>query len=755
MSVATDASSAPVDLLVSVGKNQSTKTLLRVIILFFIAAAAVASRLFSVIRFESIIHEFDPWFNFRATKYLVANGFYDFWDWFDDRTWHPLGRVTGGTLYPGLMVTSGAIYHLLRALTVPVDIRNICVLLAPAFSGLTAYAAYLLTNEMTTSPSAGLLAAAFMGITPGYISRSVAGSYDNEAIAIFLLVYTFYLWIKALKLGSVLWGALCALFYGYMVASWGGYAFITCLIPLHAFVLVCMGRFSMRLYVSYTTWYALGTLASMQIPFVGFSPVRTSEHMPALGIFGFLQLVAFLEYVRSAVPSRQFKNFLYVGLGGVFGVSLLALVGLTTFGYIAPWSGRFYSLWDTGYAKIHIPIIASVSEHQPTAWPAFFFDLNMLIWLFPAGVYLCFQKLEDEHVFIIVYSLFGSYFAGVMVRLMLTLTPVVCVAAAIAVSNLLDTYLDIRSPEPIDSEQESSDAATKKASKHGVLKAASQPVVGIYNLLSKAFIAGSMTLFLLVFVQHCTWVTSNAYSSPSVVLASRMPDGSQHIIDDYREAYQWLRQNTKEDAKIMSWWDYGYQIGGMADRPTLVDNNTWNNTHIATVGKAMSSREEVSYPIMRQHEVDYVLVVFGGLLGYSGDDINKFLWMVRIAEGIWPDEVKERDFFTARGEYRVDGEASDTMKNSLMYKMSYYNYGSLFPPGQAQDRVRGARLPDQGPVLNTLEEAYTSENWIIRIYKVKDLDNVGRDHASASSFERGHKKKKASKKRGPRVLRVE
>lgn len=27
----------------------------------------------------------DPWFNFRATKYLVNNGFYKFWDWFDDR----------------------------------------------------------------------------------------------------------------------------------------------------------------------------------------------------------------------------------------------------------------------------------------------------------------------------------------------------------------------------------------------------------------------------------------------------------------------------------------------------------------------------------------------------------------------------------------------------------------------------------------------------------------------------------------------
>jgi dolichyl-diphosphooligosaccharide--protein glycosyltransferase len=118
------------------------------------------------------------------------------------------------------MVTSGAIYHALRWLTFPVDIRNICVLLAPGFSGLTAFASYLLTSEMSTSPSAGLLAAIFMGIAPGYISRSVAGSYDNEAIAIFLLVFTFYLWIKAVKVGSVMWGGLTALFYGYMVSAW-------------------------------------------------------------------------------------------------------------------------------------------------------------------------------------------------------------------------------------------------------------------------------------------------------------------------------------------------------------------------------------------------------------------------------------------------------------------------------------------------------------------------------------------------------
>jgi dolichyl-diphosphooligosaccharide--protein glycosyltransferase len=97
--------------------------------------------------------------------------------------------------------------------------------------------------------------------------------------------------------------------------------------------------------------------------------------------------------------------------------------------------------------------------------------------------------------------------------------------------------------------------------------------------LDSRFVVIGVAVFLLVFfVQHCTWVTSYAYSSPSVVLASKNQDGSQHIIDDFREAYYWLRQNTKEDAVVMSWWDYGYQIAGMADRPTLVDNNTWNNS---------------------------------------------------------------------------------------------------------------------------------------------------------------------------------
>lgn len=54
----------------------------------------------------------------------------------------------------------------------------------------------------------------------------------------------------------------------------------------------------------------------------------------------------------------------------------------------------------------------------------------------------------------------------------------------------------------------------------------------------------------------------------------------------------------------------------------------------------MSSNESAAYKIMRSLDVDYVLIIFGGVIGYSGDDINKFLWMVRIAEGEHPKDIR-------------------------------------------------------------------------------------------------------------------
>ncbi|GAB6031997.1 Dolichyl-diphosphooligosaccharide--protein glycosyltransferase subunit stt3b [Chamberlinius hualienensis] len=708
------------------------KSLLTFTILALTCLAGFSSRLFAVIRFESIIHEFDPWFNYRSTHYMVEHGFYNFLNWFDDRAWYPLGRIVGGTVYPGLMITSGSIHYILDFLNIPVHIRDICVFLAPIFSGLTALSTYFLTKELW-SPGAGLLSACFIAIVPGYISRSVAGSYDNEGIAIFALMFTYYLWVKAIKTGSIFWSVLTALAYFYMVSAWGGYVFIINLIPLHVFVLILMGRFSYKVYIAYSTFFILGLLFSMQIPFVGFQPVRTSEHMASAGVFVLVQGIAIMKYVQSLLTKSEIRLVFYLAVAGIGGFVFLSVVALTYAGYIAPWSGRFYSLWDTGYAKIHIPIIASVSEHQPTTWFSFFFDLHVLILTFPVGLWYCIKNINDERVFIVLYALSAVYFAGVMVRLMLTLTPVVCVLSAIAFSHLFDLYLKEEAPlkkTNEDSEDESEEEKKgNKYDKAGKLRkmkheqAKENSGLGI-NIRSVVIVA--VVMMLMMFVVHCTWVTSNAYSSPSIVLASYSSEGTRTILDDFREAYYWLAQNTADDARIMSWWDYGYQIAGMGNRTTLVDNNTWNNSHIALVGKAMSSNESAAYQIMRSLDVDYVLVIFGGVIGYSGDDINKFLWMVRIAEGEHPKEIRESDYFTERGEFRVDSEGSPTLLNCLMYKLSYYRFGELrldFRTAPGFDRTRNAIIGNKDFDLEYLEEAYTTEHWLVRIYKVKQPVN--------------------------------
>lgn len=77
--------------------------------LLAICVMAFSLRLFSVVKYESVIHEFDPYFNFRVTTYLTKEGFYNLWNWFDDRTWYPLGRVVGGTVYPVRLVLDCAV----------------------------------------------------------------------------------------------------------------------------------------------------------------------------------------------------------------------------------------------------------------------------------------------------------------------------------------------------------------------------------------------------------------------------------------------------------------------------------------------------------------------------------------------------------------------------------------------------------------------------------------------------------------------
>jgi dolichyl-diphosphooligosaccharide--protein glycosyltransferase len=759
---------------------------LQVAILAGLFLLAFAIRLFSVVRHESIIHEFDPWFNFRGAKYLVDHGFYEFHNWFDKRSWYPLGRHVGGTVYPGLMYTSAVLHDVLDALSLHIDIRDVCVLTAPLFAGFTTLSMYLLTSSAFHSPSAGLLAAAFMSVAPGYISRSVAGSYDNECIAIFALINTFYLWLRAVRSGSMAWATLAALAYLYMVAAWGGYIFIINVVPAHVLASLFMGVYSQRMYVAFSTFYLLGTLMSMQIPFVSFIPVTSPEHFAAFAVFVLLQVLQLHRFLKATLTPPTMRRVLR---GTVYAVATLAVavVAVSALGLVPSFTGRLLRL--LGSSK-NIAIVKSVSEHQPSPWTSFFFDLHVIVVFVPVGLCAAFlhggdavragrrrRQLTDLSLFAVLYVVLASYFSSIMVRLILILTPAAASVAGYGATTLLHACMTTLSASSLDEAQalaidkadttsgggggggggaqKKKATATAKAAATAaaavVAAAATSASVAHVDVLtspavtSKGEMATSVaplslaarfsfytrkayalatTLVLLstfaFFVTHSSWATSFMYSSPAVVLQSRAADGSTVVFDDFREAYTWLRHNTHEDDRVMSWWDYGYQITGMANRTVIVDNNTRNNTHIATVGYALSSPEARAIPVLRALDVDYVLVIFGGAIGYSSDDIAKFLWMIRIAGGIFPDVV-ETDYFGKQG-YAVGEAATPAMRASLMYKMCFYRFEEN---NQGWDRVRQVRVPG-GIKLTHLEEAFTSEHWMVRIYKVKPATQTDR-----------------------------
>jgi len=141
----------------------------------------------------------------------------------------------------------------------------------------------------------------------------------------------------------------------------------------------------------------------------------------AFGVFGLCQMTAFALWMKSKMTPERFNLVLRSVLLVLGGTVFLGLVVATflhskiiylnplyaslLISEIAPWTGRFYSLLDPSYAKNNIPIIASVSEHQPTAWSSFFFDLHFLVFFFPVGLYYCFKSLTDQNIFVILYGI--------------------------------------------------------------------------------------------------------------------------------------------------------------------------------------------------------------------------------------------------------------------------------------------------------------------------------------------------------------
>ncbi|CAM9825829.1 unnamed protein product, partial [Chrysoparadoxa australica] len=106
----------------------------------------------------------------------------------------------------------------------------------------------------------------------------------------------------------------------------------------------------------------------------------------------------------------------------------------------------------------------------------------------------------------------------------------------------------------------------------------------------------------------------------------------------------------------------------------------------------------------------------------------------------------ETDFLSDTGTFDIGVRGSKVFHNSLVYKMCYYRFAEMqIEPGKpgGYDRVRKEVVGVKDIKLSTIQEAFTSEHWIVRIYKVLPrpvVDPSGESIASLSEREQGASK---------------
>jgi len=672
--------------------------------MWYAIGQAFRIRMHAIETFGYVIHEFDPWFNFRATKYLAEHGWGAFFSWFDYMSWYPLGRPVGTTIYPGMQITSVWLWRALNVCRGPlskvwslaekkaITLNEVCCLVPAWFGGTATVALALLTGECSRSYASSAAAALIMAVVPAHLMRSVGGGYDNESVAITAMCLTFLAWCRALRgrpddawtlarRDAYVFGLAAGLCYAYMVSVWGGFVFVLNLIVAHAFVLTLLFRYTEKLRVAYSLFFVVGTLGASRVPVVGWRPLKDTEQLPALLAFVGLNLLGFTLRTHFTTRRLLVRALAARAVAALYLAAASAVVVFLLYprGYFGPISARVRGLF-VKHTRTGNPLVDSVAEHQPASTAAYEQYLHHAYRLAPAGLVASalLARPTDARVFLWTYAAVAYYFSSKMARLIILLGPAASALGGVALGLPVD-YLVLDALADLGSSFLAARKVPPPGKKKPVAKwrgrlrrAATFWMTWIWSsrLGAVARVAGgAFALRTLVYpkaveFKDYAYQLSEGLSQPSIMFKARLMNGEEVIVDDYREAYLWLKKKTKKDSRILAWWDYGYQITGIGERTTLADGNTWNHEHIATLGRILTAPEQEAWDIAR-HLADYVLVWAGG----GGDDLAKSPHMARIGNSVYHDFCPDDPTCAHFGFYH-GGRPSPSMARSLLYKLT-------------------------------------------------------------------------------------
>ncbi len=597
------------------------------------------------------LNEFDPYFNYRATKFLVDNGIQEYFQWHDELSWYPMGRDVVQTSQVMLHITAAMLYGIFGG-----NLYEFTIIFPLVIGSLTTIIIFALVRVIGGT-TAGLYASLMYSVSLPVITRGSLGWFKSEPLGLFYGLLATYLFLSGIKSAShkiaavKLFGG--GIFLGFAFSAWGGTDFFV--IPLGFFILsLPFTRKDTKNLRWLIPLFVLGLALSL-------SPLER----PGIEFFGkasgLLIIGPTLFLIASSFISRiidEQKSLRYTGLF-LIGIIILGIVTLLSGVFDLP-SFRYLNAINPFLTTID-PLVDSVAEHSTTnIFQSFLF--NSVFMLFAGiGTWLIFKNINNQmnqqrdlQIFVLIFGILGVYISSAFIRLELF--------SSIALTILGSIGLGFLTKEIFKSQRQENKKLIKSHSK---------------KIKISFLIAITILLIIpLILPSNTNWV--NAAKTPPTILNG----GSNYNIatNDWLDAMTWLKENTPDDSVVASWWDYGYWISTLAERKTLADNATIDTLRIQKIAQAFLSTPEVGWTKLNEMNADYVLIYVAaqrvnseepGLFFLDGGgDESKKQWFMRIG-GFDTNQFLFDDGISATPEF---------WDNTLLGKMipfSVYGYVDL------------------------------------------------------------------------------
>lgn len=668
-----------------------TRHLLVIAVLALAFSSALIMRFYPS-KYGYYLNEFDPYFDYRATKFIVDNGLDAYWQWHDTMSWYPEGRDVPGTSQAVLHITAAYLY---QAFGRGMSLIDFTIAFPAIMGALTVIAVFALVRVLGGT-SAGMFSALMMAFSPAIIQRGNLGWFKSEPLGLFFGILAMYLFISAIKHKEIKYAIAKAIAGGLILGlangSWGGIQYFSIPISLFFIALPFFRRdLTIPMYVAIAfTAFTLITAAAFPRPGVSF--VLGLPGLAMMAGTAFLVIAFFVKKISR--PMVQTRNVAFVLIAFV----AIGMAFIVAGPYVSP-SFRYLNAINPFIGSID-PLVESVAEHFTPTVADYFVDFSVLLMFAGLGGWLAFRRRNDTAIFALLIGITGVYVSATFARLLVFASVGIIVLAGLGLYEVTRSIMAYRvaTATPAATGPTRLTAATREERRRMEFASRGHSTSGQVVKISFVIVMIMMLSIPMFYPSNSNWVSSA--DVPTAI--ANGGTGFRLQSDDWINAMDWLSKNTEPNAVVASWWDYGYWITTLGNKPTLADNATLNHTRIQSIAKMFVSDEESGMKIAQDLKADYILVYvvgqvrFYGQLNATGTDAataagdDQRIGIYTLGQG--GDESKKQWFM------RIGGfdEANYIEEDGFTPKPEFWNntlIGKLFP----FDPLYYARFGAQGP----------------------------------------------------------